>query len=364
MCKVVFRPGKTAHACLLGLLFLFSIGMQGQNNEDGTKPISFDDGIKPIPILTGYTAYFTRVTAGQFQDAPSVSPLLLFPLGDRWLIEGKGSYSDTYTTNAQGDYVGKASYGLSYLQTDFITKYVTVTAGRFVAPFGVYGERLAPNWIRALQLSPLINSTFSGSAAGGMFRGGFPAGTMKVNFNYAAYFSVANTNHILATDRSTGGRIGFFLPGPRLELGASFQQVLQSDRAHAAGMHFIWQPNRVPLTLRSEFVRSSGTKGSGYWIESAYRLSQVPYLRRLELVGRGQQFFAAANLKPAVIKKLGALGKDTQQADFGMNYYWRSDVRASASYGRQFILGKNSNLWTVGMTYRFVFPLGPTGSRL
>jgi hypothetical protein len=118
------------------------------------------------------------------------------------------------------------------------------------------------------------------------------------------------------------------------------------------------------LSLRSEYVRSSGTKGSGYWIESAYRLSQVPYLRRLELVGRAQQFFVAAKLKPAVIKKLGALGKDTQQADFGLNYYWLSDVRASASYGRQFVLGKNSNLWIVGMTYRFVFPLGPTGSRL
>ena len=366
MCRVVFWPGKVAHACLLGFFFLLtilsSVGMQGQQ-EDGSKPVAFD-ATKPIPILTGSTAYFTRVTAGQFQDVPSISPLLLVPIGDKWLIEGKGNYSDTYTTNAQGDYVGKASYGLSYLQADYITKYVTVTAGRFIAPFGIYGERWGPNWIRALQISPLINPAFSGSAAGGMFRGGFPAGTLKVNFNYAVYFSVANTNHILATDRSTGGRIGFFLPGPRLEFGASFQQVLQSDRAHAAGIHFVWQPNRVPLSVRSEYVRTSGTKGGGYWIESAYRLSQVPSLRRLELVGRGQQFFVAENLKPAVVKKLGALGKDTKQGDFGVNYYWRSDVRLSASYGRQFIQNKNSNLWTVGMTYRFVMPLWPTGSRL
>ncbi len=364
MYRIAWLPGRVAHVCLLGFLFLFSVGMQGQTIEDGTKPISFEDRLKPIPILTGSTAYFTRVTAGQFQDAPSVSPLLLVPIGDRWLIEGKGNYSDTYTTNAQGNYVGKASYGLGYLQTDFITKYVTVTAGRFIAPFGIYGERWGPNWIRALQPGPLINPTFSGSAAGGMLRGGFPAGTLKVNFNYAAYFSTANTNHILATDRSTGGRIGFFLPGPRLEFGASFQQILQADRAHNAGVHFVWQPNRAPLSLRSEYVRSSGTKGSGYWIESAYRLSQVPYMRRLELVGRAQQFFAAANLKPAVIKKLGALGKDTNQSDFGLNYYWRSDVRISSSYGRQFVLGKNANLWTIGMTYRFVFPLGPTGRTL
>ena len=118
------------------------------------------------------------------------------------------------------------------------------------------------------------------------------------------------------------------------------------------------------MSLRSEYVRSSGTKGSGYWIESAYRLSQISYLRKLEMVGRGQQFFAASNLTRATVKKLGIFGKDARQADFGMNYYFRSDVRASASYGRQFILGNNANLWTVGMTYRFVMPLGPTGSRL
>jgi len=47
-----------------------------------------------------------------------------------------------------------------------------------------------------------------------------------------------------------------------------------------------------------------------------------------------------------------------------MNYYFRSDVRASASYGRQFALGRNTNLWTIGMTYRFVMPMWPTGGGL
>ena len=34
------------------------------------------------------------------------------------------------------------------------------------------------------------------------------------------------------------------------------------------------------------------------------------------------------------------------------------------SYSRQFLLNRNSNLWVVGMTYRFVMPLGPKGSTL
>jgi len=353
MCSFFRWPRKVARAGLLGLTLLASVAMQAQD----------DQSFKAVPVLTGYGSYFTRVTAGQYQDAPAITPLLLVPVGDRWLVEGRGNYSDTFTQNAAGDFVSRNSYGLTYAQVDYITRYVTFTAGRFITPFNVYGERFAPSWIRALQSGPLTSPVTSGSALGGMMRGGFSA-TDKINLNYAFYFSSNNTNHIVATDRSTGGRVGFFLPGPRVEIGGSFQQGLQGERAHASGMFFIWQPNRVPLSLRSEMVRSSGTKGNAYWIEAAYRLSQISALRRLEMVGRGQQFFAASNLSAATIKKLGALGKDTNEADFGLNYYFRSDVRASASYGRQFVLGNNANLWTIGMTYRFVMPLGPSGNKL
>ena len=350
MCRFVWWPRNITKAGFLGLVFLFSVASQAQ-----------DDGFKAVPILTGSTAYFTRVTAGQYQDAPSVSPLLLLPFGEKWLIEAKGSYSDTFSKNAHGNYQGTISYGMAYGQIDYIAnRYVTLTAGRFTTPFNISGERLAPNWIRALQLTPLTSPVTSGSSLGGMMRGGFPA-LQTVNVTYAMYFSSNNTHHLLATDRSTGARLGFFLPRQRLEIGASFQQVLQADRPHSSGVFLEWQPNRAPLTVRSEYVRSSGTKGSGYWVESVYRLSQISSLRRLELVGRGQQFFAASHLSAATVKKLGALGKDTNQVDGGLNYYLRSDVRASASYGRQLVLGRNANLWTVGMTYRFIMPMLPQG---
>ncbi|HKT49134.1 MAG TPA: hypothetical protein VJV96_02495 [Candidatus Angelobacter sp.] len=357
MKKFVLHSGKlTSVYCLLLFLTLCG-GIQAQDDSSYTE-------VKPVPVLTGSTAYFTRVNGGQVQDAPTVSPLLLLPIGDHLLIESKAGLSDTFVKNAQGDYAGTVSYGLSYAQADYITKYATFTGGRFVTPFNMYGERLTPNWIRDLQTTPMSVGITSGAALGGMVRGGLPLATDKIHLNYATYFSTANTNHILATDRSTGGRIGFFFPGPRLEIGASFQQVLQLDRPHAVGTHFEWQPNAFPLTLRSEYTRSSGTRGSGYWIEAAYRLSQIPHMGATELVGRGQQFFAASNLAPAVAKKLGSLGLDTNEGDWGLNYYFRSDVRASASYGRQFALGRNANLWTIGMTYRFVMPMWPTGGGL
>jgi hypothetical protein len=363
MCRFVWWPRKVAKVGFLGFFLTFTLVLQAQSAQDIDLQ-NLDHGIKAVPVLTGSTAYFTRVTAGQYQDALSVSPLLLLPLGDKWLIEAKGSYSDTFTKNAQGDYNGTISYGLGYGQIDYIAnRFVTLSAGRFITPFNIYGERLAPNWIRALQTGPLTSPVISGSSLGGMVRGGIPASD-DINVNYAVYFSSNNTHHLLATDRSTGARLGFFLPRQRVELGASFQQVLQADRPHSSGFFFVWQPNRVPLSVRSEYVRSSGTKGSGYWVESVYRLSQIPSLRRLELAARGQQFFAAENLSAATIKKLGALGKDTKQVDGGLNYYLRSDVRASACYGRQLVLGKNANLWVVGITYRFIMPAWPQGGSL
>jgi hypothetical protein len=353
------RPGKAARLCLLAIA-LIVVCAPAANGQD-TQPDSFDS-IKPTPVITGSTAYFSRVTGGQWQDSPSISPLLLFPIGNKLLLEAKGASTETWAKNAQGDYAGNFTYGLAYAQLDFIaSRYMTVTAGKFVTPFNIYSERLTPNWIRALQTGPLTSPVTSNGSLGGMVRGGFPVNGQSVNLTYAAYFSTNNTNHITATDRSSGGRLGFFLPGPRLEFGGSYQQVLQADRPHSAGAYVEWQPNPLPLTLRSEYVRSSGIKGSGYWIESVYRLSQIPYLKRLELAGRGQQFFAAPNLSAATIKKLGALGRDTNEGDAGLNYYFRSDVRASATYGRQFALGHDANLWVFGMTWRFVSPLLPSG---
>jgi hypothetical protein len=225
----------------------------------------------------------------------------------------------------------------------------------------MYSERLSPLWIRALQLNPLNNSIQSGGSLGGMLRGGFPAGTEKVNFTYAAYYSANNTNHIVSSTRSSGGRIGLFFPDQRFEIGASFQQVLQGVQYHVSGVHSEWQPNRLPLTLRSEFIRSSGTKGTGYWIESVYRLNQISWLRHLELAGRGQQTFADPKLTAAQARSLGTLGIDTNEGDSGVNYYFGRDVRASVSYGRQFALNRDANLWVFGITYRYLMPLGPTG---
>ena len=85
-------------------------------------------------------------------------------------------------------------------------------------------------------------------------------------------------------------------------------------------------------------------------------MSHARVFTHTQLVARFQQFFT----------KHGATNDDvpdvnTKESEFGLNYYFLDGVRATASYGRQFSSEGNANVWTVGVTYRFAFPLGRGG---
>jgi hypothetical protein len=319
---------------------------------------------RPVPILTGSAGYFTFVTAGQTQLNAQVNPVLLLPLGDRWLVESRAEFQGAFQRPpGGGPFGGPVSKNLDYLQVDYIANpYLTVTAGRFLTAFGIFNERMYPIWIRSLQQDPLIFPIATGSSDGMMLRGGFPVNA-QANLNYAAYVSAISTGrNNLVSERNVGGRVGVFLPGPRVEVGASWQKLLQDQRTNAFGFHLAWQPQRLPLNLHSEYARSN--QGSGYWVDGAYRLRQLPFwqkgMRRLEVAGRAEQFFSG-QISSDGAESLGLPGADTREGEFGLNYYLHDGLKAAASYGRQFSSDGNFNLWTVGIAYRFLLPLGRVG---
>ena len=319
------------------------------------------DAPKPVPVIIGGSGFITTFDGGEPHLGPLIAPVILVPLGDRWLIESRATFeSDLSQPPGSSSFHGHVLKEVDYAQLDFIAnRYATVTVGRFLTPFGIFNERLYPIWIRNLQTDPLILPIGIGpsnASTGVMVRGGFKA-TSTFDINYTVYFSALSTVTPLDSSRFAGGRVGIFIPAARIEIGGSFQHLLQDDRSNSFGFHGAWQPSGVPLDVRGEYQRSS--HGSGYWIEPAYRLSQVPFwqyaMRRTQLVARLQQFYAGKlpnDSLPSV---------DTRQFEFGVNYYFRDGLRAVSSYGRQFSELGNKNVWTVGLTYRFAIPLGPGG---
>jgi hypothetical protein len=355
--RLLWKCRKRAQAVWLLLCLIAAINLTASAQDSAP----FNQDVSPAPFLTGGIGYITHVEGGHPINGPVASPVFLLPIGQKWLLEGRGDFEGDIETRPEGGVSATSQNLLDYLQLDYIAnKYVTVTVGRFLTPFGIYNERLYPIWIRALQSEPLILpvGTGVGSNDGAMLRGGFDL-SHTVELNYAAYFSALSTVPRLDSERLAGARLGLFFPKHRFEIGASGQHVLDGDRANAYGLHMAWQPLAAPLSLHAEYAYDA--RGKGYWLEAAYRLSKVPAMRKItnhtEVVARVQQFSVGKDISEN--EALGLPVVQTNQFDFGVNYYFRDDFRIQAAYGRSFSAEGNQNQWTIGITYRFVFPLLP-----
>ena len=186
--------------------------------------------------FTGFA--FTRFTNVQGADSSFtavVAPIILWELSDRLLFETELEFG---LETEDGE--GKTEVELEYAHASYILNdYVTLGAGKFLTPFGIFGERLHPAWINKLPDAPLAFGHHGGlvpmSSLGAYVRGGFPLGDAKGN--YAFYLSngpsLVTEGHDVGglnfenfddinNNKAFGGRVGF-LPFPEIEIGYSFQ---------------------------------------------------------------------------------------------------------------------------------------------
>lgn len=110
-------------------------------------------------VLAGYgSALYGAGLDGFDSDfAASISPVLLYSLGDDILFEAElefgleGTGTQTVLEYAQLDYLGFDRAQL--------------TIGKFLLPFGVFGERLHPSWINKFPTMPLLYGHAHGGQA-------------------------------------------------------------------------------------------------------------------------------------------------------------------------------------------------------
>lgn len=254
-------------------------------------------------------------------------PVFLWRFSDRLFFEAKPEIRLRQGTE-------EVSLTLEYADASYIVNdYLTVGAGKFLTPFGLFPDRFYPG---KLLDEPLIFARGDTAIAprtdvGAFARGAFPVGPYE--FNYAAWVGNGpglrtaeldsgglvdfNGNFRDNNDNKTvGGRVGF-LPLPALELGYSFLygQVAPDGLpdttvvAHGVDLQYFdtVEPLRGQIDFRGEWVwldvddvtldpagsmgfspLESGGRRNGGYLELGYRPSLVddPFIKNLELVTR------------------------------------------------------------------------------
>lgn len=317
------------------------------------------------PLISGGVAFLHSTNGGQTTLLPLIEPLLAAPIGSHILVESRAALAETFSQRPAGQSGYHSSFfaGLTYLQGDFIANpHLTVVAGSFLVPFATYNERLSPVWISNFQDGPItapLGLMSSGTALGGMLRGSIVSHP-HYSFDYTGYFSARSANEQFNAERSAGGRVNLYLPPQRLEVGLSYNRLLQGTQENFYSAHLWWEPLDTGLRIRSEYAR--GHHAQGYWVEADYRTKAFggldSWVGRFEPVFRMQQTF-----RRDTIVSDGLPMENTQRADFGLDYNLPHNTRIITSYSRQFSATNDHNIWETGVVYRFLFPAWKGKSR-
>ena len=284
-------------------------------------------------LLTGYgfASYTDRQTENSTFSA-GFNPIFLWEISDRLLFEAEVEYELTTPRNTEDESgTSETETSLEYANmTYIINDYMTVGAGKFLLPLGIFNQWLHPAWINKLPDRPLPYDDEVGivpeAGIGAFIRGAVPYGSTK--WNYALY--IDNGPALITDDadevgmmdfdnfddnnhnKAVGGRVGF-LPIPELEVGYSIQAAkvnpedFQKVDALFQVVDFSYMKQiewlRGTVDVRSEWAWSDvddatydtpdgplrfDNDRSAYYVQAAYRPTMVAdkVLKNLEFVLR------------------------------------------------------------------------------
>lgn len=282
-------------------------------------------------LMRGYAhAGFEVVDEQTSFVSGTFAPIFLWRQSDRILFEAEAEI--VYAQEG-------VDFALEYANLSYIlSDYFIVRFGNFLTPFGIFGERLHPNWINRFPTNPLgfdhHNPVGPFAEFGVELRGGAPLGSGQ--FNYAVYLSngpllqvdtsvdpiTVNTSYRNIIDnndsKAIGGRIGLLpLANSSLEVGFSGQYAKIGDRdtgfedigslMYAVDLTFVqnslsaikgnidlkaqWNyvdEDRFQLINATGGITDVDNDKSAYFVQLSYRpaLSGSDFISKIELVGR------------------------------------------------------------------------------
>lgn len=360
-----------------GLLLFSTLAFSQQFNQDYIDSLIKSSSQAQVAraskfAIVGYTsvsAKFSKADGAAFNNLV-FNPIFLWQPHKNIVIEAE------METEIEGT---ETKIDMGYANASFfLNKYITLRAGKFISPFGIFQDRLHPTWINKLPTVPVgtgedelgIGPT---SEIGIDVRGGVPLGSSKMNYSLyvangaqlitdpsepgkqgtLAYASTETINKKL----TAGGRLGLLpLSNSSLEVGVSYRngnvgdknsvyknvgsQMYALDLTYVKQLDFIKglfdvkaQWNKVNID-KAEYIDPDDPTGntlytfdnkrSSFFTQAAYRpsMAQSKFLKKTELVFR----YAGFN-PPDGAKDL----EEIKQYTYGINYWftWRTAFKAA-----------------------------------
>jgi hypothetical protein len=310
--------------------------------------------VSPLTIVSTLAArydLFTRQRGAGLFEFQEFTPFFIAQLNKRILLSGEFSFSPS------GAAIGQAQVDI------FLTDWLTMDIGYFLAPIGWWNERMDPEWINKLPDQPVVLRQVIPDGlvlSGVQFRGARYVFGSPLKMEYSVFMTnglgvpgmgqaadwadvggVTGTTSGLNNAMAYGGRLGFWLPAWGINFGVSEFVNAPYSRADGAVMS-LWQPyfnyHQGNWDFRFEYGQNyertnpfigNSIGRTGFYTQLAYRNYQSinKQLQRLEYVFRFSdarfrginQAAEAANASS--FSTPVAVPVDRNQYTMGINYY-------------------------------------------